>query len=459
MGNVVPGEYLDALSALACDTDVADLGTRALERSRRVLADALPVIATGMQLPEMKSLVSRQLTDATRGAAWVIGTGRRANASTAALLNGTAGTWLELNDGHTLAKGHPGMQVVPAALALAQEMRASGRDLLIAIAVGYEIAARIGHAATTRLAVHPHGTWGVIGAAVAVGRLKRFDRRTMRELINVSATMGMGTSRNTLLEGSTVRNIYTGHSGFMGLLATQLVEAGFTGEADGVKSIYEGVLADGFSPEVALAGLGREWMIAEGYFKLHPTGRGVHSAIDALEAALRDVPGQRIAPAQIERIEVMIYKVAASPAAMLSSRVVTSSFGAKFSTPFALATILVHGRSGVDCFDDAAVSNPAVQALAACVDVREEPAYTAKYPGEQNCTVRLLLKSGGVLEGHCTIMKGEPGNPHKPEELENKFFTLGTPVWGQAVTGKLHRACMQIEDLPDFGALSDELAL
>src|SRR6185436_15140638 len=102
--------------------------------------------------------------------------------------------------------------VVPAAVALAQELGSSGADLLAAVALGYETSARISRASNVRLTIQPHGTYGVIGAAVAAARLKHFDARQMLELLNVAATMGMATSRHTLLDGATVRNIFTGHS-------------------------------------------------------------------------------------------------------------------------------------------------------------------------------------------------------------------------------------------------------
>ena len=458
MTNREDSEYLDAISRFICDARLTHLPARVIERCRWVIADSLPVIATGMQVTEMKLLSANYLASAAPGNAWVIGTGKRASAADAALLNGTAGGWHELNEGSTGAKGHPGIQVVPAAVAFAQETGACGSEVLLAVALGYEVSSRISRAAKTRFAVHPHGTWGTIGAAIAAGRLKAFSQPQMRQLINVAATMGLATSRNTLLEGATVRNIYTGHSGFMGLMAVRLVESGFIGEADGVKSIYGSVIADGFSPEVVVADLGHEWMVGDGYFKLHPTGRGVHSAIDALEAALAKAPGGRIDTQNVERIEVRTYNVSASPAALLCGKV-TNSFGAKFSIPFALGTLMHHGRSGVDCFDDAAVANPKVQALAARVQVQEEPAFTAAYPRQQNCSVKIVLNSGTAFEGRCTVMKGEPGNPHRTEELEKKFFELGATVWGMAVARRLYDGCMALEDIPDFREFTAELSL
>ena len=446
-----PPEYLAELARFVCGARLEDLDGRALERTRWVIADSLPVVAAGMQQPEMQAFVQKHLSSAGGGLAWVLGTRRRASASDAALLNGTAGTWLELDEGNLFAKGHPGIQVVPAAVALAQESGASGSELVMAVALGYEISSRISRAAKIRISVHPHGTWGVLGAAIAVGRLKKFDEAKMIALLNVASTMGMATSRQTLLDGATVRNIFTGHAGLMGLMAARLVECGFTGEADSPAAVFGKVLGEDFVASKVVENLGREWMVAEGYFKLHPTGRYVHSAIDALEDLLANVPGGRLDPASIARIEVRTYKLAA----MLSELRVTSSFGARFSVPFALATILHHGGSGLAQFEQAAVDNTAIQALAARVDLQEEKQFTARYPEEQVCDLKIILMDGKVLEGRCLIMKGEPANPHRPSELEAKFMQLGVPVWGEDTARQLLAGCLQLERLPDFGSFAD----
>ena len=443
--------YLQELAAFACRTQLADLPAQVLERTRWVLADSLPVIGAGMQQPEMQGFLRQH--DPRAGKALIFGARQRADALDAALLNGTAGTWLELNEGNLIAKGHPGIQVVPAALAYAQESGASGEALLIAIAVGYEVSSRISRAAQMKIAVHPHGTWGTLGAAVAAGRLKGFDERRMVELINVATTMGMATSRQTLLDGSTVRNIFTGHAGYMGLTAARLVECGFTGERDSPASIYGKVLADGFDPAKATENLGREWILAQGYFKLHPTGRYVHSAIDALEDLLSR--SGKLDAARIERVEVKAYRLAA----MLKEQRVTSSFGARFSVPFALATILVHGRSSLEAFEQAAVDNPKIQALAARVHVQEEPSYTARYPAEQPVDLRITMSGGQTLEGRCTITKGEPSRPHRPEELEAKFMQLGAPLWSEQVARRLLQRCLDIERTSDLSRFAEEFDL
>jgi 2-methylcitrate dehydratase PrpD len=448
-------EYLKKLAAFCSEATLASLGSAVADRVKWIIADSIPVIAAGMQMPEMKALVASHLKASPPGEAWVFGAGRRVPPIDAALLNGTAGTWLELDEGNLFAKGHPGIQVVPAAVAAAQELGAKGSDLLVAVATGYEASSRIHRAANVKLAVHPHGTYGVIGAALAVGKLKGFDTARMLELINVSATMGMTTSRQTLLDGATVRNIYTGHSGYMGTMAARLVECGFTGEVDSVSAIYGKILSDSFDPTRVVHGLGSEWLITKSYFKLHPTGRYVHSAIDALEDLLAKVPGGRLEPAEIASLDVRAYMLAA----MLQEKNVQTSFGARFSVPFALASIIVRGRSGLGSFDDSAVANPLIQDLAKRVALREDESFTARYPAEQPVSIRAVMRDGSSYEGHCVITKGEPSRPHSVADLRGKFFDLGEAVWGRPTTQSLFEGLMQLEKIANFQEFASKLAL
>ncbi len=453
MSDRTPPSWLVALAEFAAHTPLSALSPAALHKARWILADCIPVIAAGMREPEMRRFVERHLAGRTAGPSRVIGTAHRADALDAALLGGTAGTWLELDEGNLFAHGHPGIQVVPAAVAWAQHDAASGADLLRAVALGYEVSSRVSRACATRIAVHPHGTYGVIGAAVAAACLRGFSAVQMLELLNVSATMGMASSRQTLLDGATVRNIFTGHSGFMGLTAVRLVECGFTGEVDSYRTVYGRIYGEAFDPQQVVAGLGSEWLIALNYFKLYPTGRYAHSAIDALLDLLRAVPGGRIDPAAIERIEVRAY----ARCAMLGEKAVVSSFGARFSVPFILATLLHHGRSSLAAYEQAAVDDPAIQAIAHKVDLREEPAYSARYPAEQPVDLRIVLRDGTVLEGRCVVTKGEPATPHSDDELRQKFLELGAPVWGAGATQRLLDALMDIERIQDVNTVFDVL--
>src|SRR5215211_2240535 len=226
--------WLERWGAFAAAAQFDDLPTEVVERTKLVLLDTIGAIAAGMQEPELCALVRRLA--GTYGSAEggpAIGAGTRLSPAIAAFANGTAGTMLELDEGNQYARGHPGIHVVPVALAAAERIKVSGKDLLLAIALGYEIGARIGMSTKLRVTMHPHGTWGTVGAALTAAKLNQADADRIIETNNVASTLGLATSRRTMLEGGTVRNTYAGFSNQLGWMAYDLVLSGFIGETDG----------------------------------------------------------------------------------------------------------------------------------------------------------------------------------------------------------------------------------
>ena len=444
-------DYLDALARFACETRFDDVPARVVEHCKLILADTLPVIGAGMQQKEMRALVARHLPGAGAGRASVIGTGRRVNPLDAAMLNAIAGVWLELDEGHFYTNGHPGIHVIPAALAHAQQHGLSGRDLLLAIVLGYEVCGRIGGAYRMRVVVQTHGTFGVIGSAVAVGRLSGLGRREMREAINIAASTPLGGNRQTMLDGATVRNYYPGHANFTGQMAVRLVQSGFTGPLDAPSVTYGKILADDFSPERAGSGLGSRWLLTDDYIKLYPSARYVHCAIDALLDALSRVPGKQLQPDSIARVEVHGYRMLV----FCGEKRPKSMFGTQFSTPFSVATILHHGRSDLEVFGEQAFANPAVLDLAARVEMIEVPELNRNFPQEIPARVKIVLHDGKVYEGKCEVPKGERANPHSPQEIERKYYQLATPVWGEARAREIREGCMTLDRLDSLDRIGD----
>jgi len=444
-------EYRDKLVSYVCRTNFNDLPPPVVLRAKEVLADTFSVIAAGAQEDEVKGLAKRLVDPKAKQVASLIGSGTRTEPSKAALINGTAGTFLELDEGNQFGRGHPGIHVVPAALAIAEEGRLSGQDLLTALVLGYEIGTRIGIACKIRMSMHPHGTWGTVGAAVAVGKLMGYSEAAMKEMINVSSSLGLATSRRTMLEGGTVRNVYSGMSNFMGILAHQLVQSGFTGEADGLKTVYGSVVSDTFSPEVMTDELGKRFEIARNYFKMHACCRYNHGTLDALERILAQKP---LKAGEIESVDVETYSLAAQ----LCDRNPQNMLAAKFSIPFAVATLLVHGRTDVSCFTPQAVRSDEVQALAKRVEVKEDPKLTAMMPSRRPSRVRVTLKSGEKLEAEVTMNKGDFEDPYGPADLEKKYFSLADPVWGHAKAEQIHSQVMAVEKVKDIHQVTSLIA-
>ncbi|MBL8381264.1 MAG: MmgE/PrpD family protein, partial [Burkholderiales bacterium] len=151
-------DYLEQLARFVGTTPADQVPQAVRERAKWLIADSLPVYATGMRAAPMQALAARQMGNAAPGRAWVLGLGATCNSQDAAMLNGIAGAWLDFDEGNTLANGHPGAQVLPTALAMAQERAVSGAEFLATFALAYEVVARIGMATTPRLIVNPHGT-------------------------------------------------------------------------------------------------------------------------------------------------------------------------------------------------------------------------------------------------------------------------------------------------------------
>jgi 2-methylcitrate dehydratase PrpD len=444
-------DYLTTLAEYACATRLADLPESLIERGRWIIADSVGAIAGGMQMPEMTAFVAKHLAGKPAGAASVIGGATAADARDAALLNGTAGTWQEQDEGNLYAKGHPGIQVVPAVLAVAQANRLSGADALLALILGYEISARINRASNSRLAFHPHGTYGVLGAAVGVGKLKGYDPAQMRQLLNVAATCGVATSRNAIVEGVTVRNIYTGMSGYSGQLACEMVECGFTGERDGVGYIFSKIYGDGFDPAATVAKLGEEFLTARSYFKIHACGRYIHSGLDLIEDLLAE-RGGTLDPASIERIDFKGYSFFAS----LHRKACKTSFDARFSVPFAAASLIVHGKPGLKNFEQPAVDDPVIQALAHKVSVTENPEYSKAFPHQQLVDATVTFRDGTAWTGRGTHTKGEAERPHQPDELRDKFLELSAGAWPRAQGSAILDGLLALDTVPDLQAFFRE---
>jgi 2-methylcitrate dehydratase PrpD len=273
--------------------------------------------------------------------------------------------------------------------------------------------------------VHPHGTFGPLAAAVAVGRLRGIGAAAMARLINLAAPLGIAASRRALAEGATVRNVYTGASGTMAWLALDLLESGFTAEGDAVGSVFGGLYGEAFDP-AATAGLGTRWRLLEGFFKLFPYGRYVHSALDLVDgiAARR---GGDLSAATVEHALIETYFMAAT----MGQQAVTSPFGLRFSIPAAVAARLLGlDREPLADFD-ALFARPELHA-----------------PARQRSRLTLRLADGTVETAEAEHIRGEPENPHPTSALEAKFRALTAPAWGAESAEAALAALMRIEALP-----------
>ena len=435
-------DYLDRLSDFAARLDFAALPGKLRAHTGWVLADTVAAMAAGSAEPELRAWAQQQ---AATGGATLVGLGRGSESLMAALINGTAGTFLEMDEGNRFSRGHPAVHVLPAALALAQTRGLDANAFLSALVAGYEVGSRLGAASQLRSAMHPHGTWGTVGAAAACGRLLAYDAALMRQTLNVASSMTTASSKRTMLEGGLVRNVYAGLSNHNGALAAQLAGCGFTGERDGLRSLLGAIVSERFDTDALMQGLGEDWHLSKNYFKLHSCCRYNHGTLDALDvlAAREGLP----AVEDIAHIEVISY----SHAAELADPAPANTLAAKFSVPFAVATRLVHGHSGLTSFTWDAVRDERVLALARKVSISEDPAMTQRLPLERPARVTLTSHSGRQWTAEVGANRGDDALPYTDSELTTKFMALCGRIWPEDHAKQLleatHALCAGQQDM------------
>jgi 2-methylcitrate dehydratase PrpD len=444
-------DYLDRLSRFVVDTSIESLGEAAVQAGRLVLLDTIGAMVAGSALPENRRLAGAMHERRSRATATLIGHGGRVDPLLATFANATAGVALEVDEGNRLGGGHPAIHVIPAALAVAEDVGADGRRLLESIIAGYEVCSRLGSATTPRSNVHSHGTWGTIGTAVAVAKLAGLDEAGVRSVINLSASMSPANTWTTALEGVTIRNAYPGRSGLDGILAVDLHRAGFTGLPDAPTDVYATILADRFEPERALEGLGGPLRIQQNYFKLYACCRYNHYALDALLAIAR---AEGLAPDQVAR--VIVTTIPFGP--RMADPAPTSMLGAKFSIPHAVAAALVLGRADVSAFEEPARGDARIRALAARVDVRVDPRMSPRRSDYPTAVVEIVLKDGRSLSRSTTVVRGDFEDPVPTDEIVEKFLSLATGPLGGDRAREVVRLADQADTLKDVRDLTALLA-
>ena len=445
-------DYLDTLSQFVHDTTFDALTPGAMDAARDVTLDTLGAMVAGSQQPENIAFAERMAQRSPTATATIFGHGLRAEPMTATLVNATAGVALEVDEGNRFGGGHPAIHSLPGALALAEEMGASGRGFIESALVGYEIESRIGGATKPRPNVHSHGHWGVVGTAVAAAKLKGYSARQVRDVMNIAASMSPANTWQTAFRGATVRNLYPGRSGHDGLLAAHVYESGFTGLDDAPSDVFGTILGESFDRDAAVAAMPGEYRIEQNYFKFYACCRLNHPALDAVFAARED---RDIEPSDVISVDI----TAPSMLDGMLGEYPDNMLAAKFNVPYAVAASLVRGSADVADFLADARADERIRELAGKVSVRVEPPAVAPPIGGVSPTrARIRLAGERALEGSAAIVKGEYGNRLPRRALVDKFHALNDPILGRARADEVVDAVSRLERLPDVRELTALLA-
>jgi 2-methylcitrate dehydratase PrpD len=415
------GRQIEELARFTAETGWDDLPAAVQQQAKLVFLDTLGVILAGTERPEVRALRDRIGPTAGTGAT-IYGRGWPTNdPRTAALLNGIAGRSIELCEGLRLVSGQAAAQVLPGALAVAEAAGRSGKEMMAAFVLGYDVAARLCGAFTPWPLAHQNGQACMLAAIAAGGKLLGLDVPGISRAMRIGATLVLTPSYTNVVVGATALNVAGGMSGFAAALAPELALAGFEAREDAIEESLSNLVGAGFKPDGLLDELGSTWHITRNYFRLYACCNPIHPALDALAEVLADL---RPAPADIARIDIATYKFAS----VMQNPDPPNYFASKYSLPHAAAAMVVTGSAGHRSLDDAALQDPVIAALRHRVYITEDPTMTALVPALRPARVSMLLTGGRQATRAVDSHRGDFNQPFAESEIREKFRDLAAEV-------------------------------
>lgn len=347
------------------------------------------------------------------------GGANRTSAAFAALVNGAASHVVEQDDLHNHSVVHPGTVVFPAALAVAQETKASGRDLIAASVAGYDVACRVGEFLGPSHYVHFHttSTAGIFGATAAAANLLRLDAAQTLSALGTAGTQAAGLWQ-FLVDATHSKQVHTGKAGFDGVFSAYAAQAGLLGTGDvleGESGLAAAMVPGDAHPEALTRNLASDYSIMQTSFKWHASCRHTHGSADGLLQIMQD---HNLTINDIEHVVCHVYKAAID--VLGRTGVPETVHQSKFSMGFVLAVVAKYGRASVLDFTEAALYDPGLLDFQGRVDMVLDDAIEEVFPERWNARVVVTTKDGRTLEQFVEAAKGDPEKQLTRPELEEK---------------------------------------
>ncbi|HVC52425.1 MAG TPA: MmgE/PrpD family protein [Stellaceae bacterium] len=441
------GQQIEALARFVAETRWEDIPAPVRAHAKITFLDTLGVILAGSERPEIAALRARLAPGAGVGATVYAKGWPAADPRSAALVNGIAGRAIELCEGLRLVSGQAAMQVLPGVLAVGEAAGATGREIMAALVLGYEVAARLAGGFTPRPLAHQNGQVSLLAAAAAGARVRGLDAAGVSVAMRIATTLVLTPSYTNAVAGATALNVAGGMSGFAAALAPDLALSGFTAQPDAVEEALSQLVGDGFRAEGLLDRLGEDWGITRNYYRLYACCNPIHPALDCLKAALDEL---RPAPEQVARIDIATYRFAS----VMRNPDPPNYFASKYSLPHAAAVMAVRGNAGFAAIDDSALADPAIAALRRRVHIVEDPAMSAKAPVLRPARVTVTLTDGRSATHARDSHRGDFSDPFSEAEMRGKFRELAGTVLTAEGAEAVERAVDGIEGWANIGELT-----
>jgi len=412
------------LARFAANLAYDDIPTPVLRRTEDLMLDTLGSILAGSSARAVQSIAHfADMMGPTSGPSENMVTRKTTSPLFAALVNAASAHMVEQDDVHNGSVFHPAAVVFPPAIAAAQALGRSGRELLAACVAGYEVGIRVGEflGRSHYRIFHTTGTAGTLAAAAAVGRLLNLTEEQMLDAFGSAGTQAAGLWE-FLRDAADSKQLHTAKAAANGLTAAYLAQDGFTGARailEGAQGMAAGMSSDA-DPSRLTDQLGSRWTVLETSFKFHASCRHTHPAADALLALMRehDLRADDIASvvARVHQGAIDVLGPVVDPATVHQS---------KFSMGTVLALIALHRRAGLADFD-AGLNDEAVKRFRDRVTMELDDEVDTAYPTRWIGKVQVRTVDGRQIDARVDEPKGDPGNTLSRAEIEDKVRRLGT---------------------------------
>lgn len=443
--------HLAELARFVVQTPQARIPSQALTRAKHALIDVLGVTIAG-STEEVSRIISRHVAATSRGSATVIANGARASAADAALSNGTAGHALDFDDSNFVLGGHPTVALVPALLAVAEESGGSGRAILEAYVIGFEIATRLAsavHYEHYEKGWHPSATLGVFGATAATARLLRLDEDQTTHALALAASMASGVKANF---GSMAKPLQVGHACAKGVMCAQLAAAGMTANAaalegrQGFFEVYNG--AGHYRPEATRFDGTFELMRSGIKFKKYPSCGSTHAPIDAA----RDLTqGQPLRADDIASITIALNQRRITH---VDRPRVTTGLEGKFSIQYTVGAALLDGGISLRHFSEESIARADLQSIVGLVRAQGIPDLESL---SQQCELTVRMKDGSTRSVRRDDAEGRSSDEFVPY-LKPKFVDCVEQVYSRAEAERMYDVLDGFDFLTSVVPLMRQLA-
>ncbi|HEV3040838.1 MAG TPA: MmgE/PrpD family protein [Candidatus Angelobacter sp.] len=448
---------MSAITLIANFVATSSVPEVALLRARNAFVDTIGVTLAGAVEPAARVVQKLAASERCAARCPVLGTDLRTSVTWAALANGTAAHALDFDDMCFVSLAHPSAPLVTAALAVAEEIGASGRAILEAYVLGFEVEAVLGRVMNPRhyqQGWHCTSTLGSIGAAAVCARLLGLDAAATANCIALAASQASGLKENF---GTMSKPLHAGLAARNGVLAAQLAKNGFTAAEralDGPQGFLLAMASERNDLLETCASLGQSWEILETGItvKLYPSCAATHPTLDAVLDLRRE---HQLTTKNVQAVEVEVDSV--TPNLLIYDRPKTGLEG-KFSINFCIAAALSEGRVGLETFEDEYVCSSRIQELLARIVMRMNPNLGKNAPALTQAIVTIRLANGETLRREANGARGYPENPASAEELGTKFRSCALKALPTELVESALSCLHTLEQLGDIRGLTRQLA-